>query len=108
MMTVELAKALLRRDTPLFPVLHCKKATAKPKYRALTIQDMVRAHVYHRNPRFGTDVHATVIPRMTFEPVIHLHYSETLLPMKGGLPKLRGFPGSGDCSRAAGLSETPD
>jgi len=33
---------------------------------------------------------------MTFEPLIHLHYSETLLPMKGGLPKRRDFPGSGD------------
>jgi hypothetical protein len=31
MMTVELTEALLRRDTPLFPVRHCKKVTAKPK-----------------------------------------------------------------------------
>jgi len=41
-----------------------------------------------------------VIPRVTFKPVIHLHYAETVLPMKDGLPKFRDFPieagGSGE------------
>jgi hypothetical protein len=27
-----------------------------------------------------------------FEPVIHLHYAEAVLPMKDGLRKLRDFP----------------
>ena len=45
------------------------------------------------HPTFGlTDVRAAVIPRVTFKPVIHLHYAETVLPMKDGLPKLKDFP----------------
>jgi hypothetical protein len=43
---------------------------------------------------------AAVVPRIAFKPVIHLHYAETLSPMKEWLPKFRDFPieakGSGE------------
>jgi hypothetical protein len=49
-------------------------------------------HLMTHPPTFGlTDVRAAVLPRITFKPVIHLHYAETVLPMKDGLPKHRTF-----------------
>jgi hypothetical protein len=33
-----------------------------------------------------------VIPSMAFKPALHLHYADTVLPMKDGLPKLKDFP----------------
>jgi hypothetical protein len=54
---------------------------------------------YH--PTFGlTDVRPAVIPSVGFKPVLHLHYADTVLAMKDGLPKLKDFPtkagGSGE------------
>jgi hypothetical protein len=54
---------------------------------------------YH--PTFGLiDVRPAVIPSVAFQPVLHLHYADTVLPMKDGLPKLKDFPaqagGSGE------------
>ena len=46
------------------------------------------------------DVYAATLPSLTFEPVVHVNYAETVLPMKDGLPKLKDFPaelgGSGE------------
>jgi len=46
------------------------------------------------------DVYAATIPTVPFAPGVHVHYAETVLPMKDGLPKLRDIPaelgGSGD------------
>ena len=58
-------------------------------------------HVMVDHPSLGmTDVHAATIPGLAFRPAVHLHYQETVLPMKDGLPKLRDFPaevgGSGE------------
>ena len=58
-------------------------------------------HIMTHHPTFGlTDVGAALLPAIAFKPVIHLHYAETVLPMKDGLPKLRDFPaeagGSGE------------
>jgi hypothetical protein len=40
------------------------------------------------------------MPTLEFEPVIHVNYAETVLPMRDGLPKLKDFPaeagGSGE------------
>ena len=45
------------------------------------------------HPAFGlTDVYAATIPSLAFVPGVHVNYSETVLPMKDGLPKLRDFP----------------
>ncbi|MDP1748837.1 MAG: GFA family protein [Reyranella sp.] len=38
------------------------------------------------------DVYAATIPSVTFTPGVHVNYSETVLRMKDGLPKLKDFP----------------
>jgi len=58
-------------------------------------------HLMTDHPQLGlVDVYAATIPTMRFTPAVHVNYSETVLPMKDGLPKLRDFPaemgGSGD------------
>ena len=58
-------------------------------------------HVMTDHPTFGlVDVYAAVIPTLPFKPGVHLNYSETVLPMRDGLPKLKDFPkevgGSGE------------
>jgi hypothetical protein len=59
-------------------------------------------HVLVGHPAFGfTDVHAATIPTLTFKPALHLHYAETVLPMKDGLPKFKDFP-----AHAGGSGET--
>ena len=46
------------------------------------------------------DVYAASIPSLKFEPGVHVNYSETVLPFRDGLPKLKDFPaelgGSGE------------
>ncbi len=46
------------------------------------------------------DVFAATIPSLKFQPGLHVNYSETVLRMKDGLPKLKDFPkefgGSGE------------
>jgi len=58
-------------------------------------------HVYTEHPTMGLiDVPAVVIEEFPFEPAFHVHYQETVQPMKDGLPKFRDLPkeagGSGD------------
>jgi hypothetical protein len=58
-------------------------------------------HVMTDHPGLGlTDVHAAILPGVAFRPVVHLHYAETVLPIRDGLPKLKDFPaavgGSGE------------
>ena len=53
------------------------------------------------HPPLGmVDVFTATIPTLDFKPGVHVNYSETVLPMKDGLPKLRDFPkefgGSGE------------
>ena len=46
------------------------------------------------------DVYAAAIPSFPFKPGVHVHYQETVLRIKDGLPKLKDVPkemgGSGD------------
>ncbi|MGK9171008.1 GFA family protein [Inquilinus limosus] len=59
-------------------------------------------HVLVEHPSHGiTDVHAAMLPMVTFKPSVHLNYAETVLPMKDGLPKLKDFP-----SEVGGSGET--
>ena len=58
-------------------------------------------HLMTNHPTFGlVDVYAATIPTLKFAPGVHVNYSETVLPMKDGLPKLKDFPkelgGSGE------------
>jgi hypothetical protein len=46
------------------------------------------------------DVYAATLPTLRFNPVLHINYADTVLPMRDGLPKLKDFPkefgGSGE------------
>ena len=58
-------------------------------------------HLMTDHPPLGlVDVYAATIPSVDFVPGVHVNYSETVLPMKDGLPKLKDFPeelgGSGE------------
>ena len=58
-------------------------------------------HLMISHPEFGMfDVFAATIPTLKFVPSGHVNYSETVLPMRDGLPKFRDFPsefgGSGE------------
>lgn len=58
-------------------------------------------HLMIHHPDFAMyDVMAAVLPTLNFVPTLHVNYSETVLPMKDGLPKFKGFPkefgGSGE------------
>ena len=53
------------------------------------------------HPTLGMyDVMAPSLPTLDFVPSFHVHYGETVLPMRDGLPKFRDFPkeigGSGE------------
>jgi hypothetical protein len=50
-------------------------------------------HLMTDHPTLGlVDVYAATIPTLEFSPGVHVNYSETVLPMKDGLPKLKDFP----------------
>jgi hypothetical protein len=50
-------------------------------------------HVLTEHPGWGlTDVYAAVIPSLSFKPGLHVHYQETVLRLKDGLPKQRDIP----------------
>ncbi|HEY2345920.1 MAG TPA: GFA family protein [Xanthomonadaceae bacterium] len=50
-------------------------------------------HVFTEHPTFGfTDVPAAVIPDLPYQPSLHVHYQETRLRIKDGLPKQKDFP----------------
>jgi hypothetical protein len=39
-----------------------------------------------------TDVYAAVIPDLEFKAGVHVHYQETVLPIKDGVTKLKDLP----------------
>lgn len=58
-------------------------------------------HVFIEHPGMGVvDVPAAVMSGFTFTPAFHVHYQETVQPMKDGLPKFKDLPaeagGSGE------------
>jgi hypothetical protein len=58
-------------------------------------------HVFTEHPAWGLiDVYAATIPDFPFRPGVHVHYQETVLPIRDGLPKLKDLPeamgGSGE------------
>lgn len=51
-------------------------------------------HVFTEHPGMGlTDVYAAVIPGLAFKPGVHVHYQESVLPIRDGMPKLMDLPG---------------
>ncbi len=58
-------------------------------------------HIFTEHPAWNLiDVYAAAIPKFPFKPGVHVHYQETELRIKDGLPKLKDVPkemgGSGD------------
>src|SRR6476619_4278636 len=50
-------------------------------------------HLLTEHPGFKlTDVYAAVLPDLPFQPGVHVNYSETVLRLHDGLPKLHDFP----------------
>jgi hypothetical protein len=50
-------------------------------------------HVLTEHPAMGlTDVYAAIIEGLRFEPQLHVHYGETRLRVRDGLPKQRDLP----------------
>ncbi|MET0776703.1 MAG: GFA family protein [Pseudomonas mandelii] len=51
-------------------------------------------HLFTEHPEMGLiDVYAAVIPDLAYSPGVHVHYQETVLQIKDGLPKLKDVPG---------------
>ena len=58
-------------------------------------------HLMTTHPTLGlVDVFTATIPTLKFSPGVHVNYSEAVLPIRDGLPKLKDFPaefgGSGE------------
>lgn len=58
-------------------------------------------HLLTEHPSMGViDVYAAVIPEFPYRAGLHVHYPETQLPMRDGLPKMKDLPaemgGSGE------------
>jgi hypothetical protein len=50
-------------------------------------------HLMTDHPQWNlVDVYAATIPDFEFNPGVHVHYQETVLPMKDGLPKQKDVP----------------
>jgi len=50
-------------------------------------------HIFTEHPGMGlTDVYAAVIPDLRFKPGVHVHYQETVLPIRDGVLKLKDVP----------------
>lgn len=50
-------------------------------------------HLLTEHPTMGVvDVYAAVIPGLVFEPAVHVHCQETVLPIRDGVAKQRDMP----------------
>ena len=50
-------------------------------------------HLFTEHPHWNlTDVYAAVIPALKFKPGVHVHYQETVLPIRDGKPKFKDIP----------------
>jgi hypothetical protein len=50
-------------------------------------------HVYTDHPLWGVvDIYAAVLPKLHFEPGLHVNYQETVLPIRDGKPKFKDMP----------------
>lgn len=50
-------------------------------------------HLFTDHPEWNlVDVYAAVIPDFPYQPGLHVHYQESRLPIKDGLPKMKDIP----------------
>lgn len=53
-------------------------------------------HIMTASPEHGfADVYPALIPKLDFKPSMHVHYQESVLRVKDGLPKMKDLPESG-------------
>jgi hypothetical protein len=51
-------------------------------------------HVFSEHPTMGlVDIYAALLPKLQFEPAVHVHYQESVLPIRDGKPKFKDMPG---------------
>jgi hypothetical protein len=51
-------------------------------------------HLFTDHPKMGlVDVYAALLPQLKFDPAVHVHYQESVLPIRDGKPKLKDMPG---------------
>jgi hypothetical protein len=58
-------------------------------------------HILTEHPQWNLiDVYAATIPSLAFKPMVHVHYQESVLKIRDGLPKQKDLPppmgGSGE------------
>ncbi len=58
-------------------------------------------HIFNEHPGWGVvDVYAALLPRLPFEPGVHVNYAESVLRVADGRPKFKDMPkemgGSGE------------
>lgn len=50
-------------------------------------------HLFTDHPVWGlVDVYAALIPALAYRPSVHVHYQESRLPLRDGLPKMKDLP----------------
>ena len=50
-------------------------------------------HLFTDHPQWKlVDIYAALLPQLKFEPGVHVHYQETVLPMHDGKPKFKDIP----------------
>jgi hypothetical protein len=50
-------------------------------------------HLFTDHPQWSlVDVYAAVIPDFPYQPGVHVHYQESRLPIRDGLPKMHDLP----------------
>ncbi len=50
-------------------------------------------HLFTDHPTMGlVDIYAAVLPKLRFTPALHVHYQESVLPIRDGLPKMKDMP----------------
>ena len=50
-------------------------------------------HLFTDHPAMGLiDVYAAMLPKLKFQPQLHVHYAESVLPIRDGLPKMKDMP----------------
>lgn len=50
-------------------------------------------HLFTEHPGMGlTDVYAAMLPGLDFKPAFHVHYAESVLAVRDGLPKFKDMP----------------
>lgn len=50
-------------------------------------------HLFTDHPEMGlVDVYAAMIPDLPYQPALHVHYGETVLRIRDGLPKWQDVP----------------